>query len=79
MNKEDYYYLFGQSVVDAYNDGGLEDVIEQIRKGECFSTYHWNSIDNTPNDLLNEADGFFAFTELDKLEYDTLQKSITEL
>lgn len=77
--KQDYYYLFGEEAVTAYNDGGLDETITYIKNGGIFSTYHWNTNNNTPNDLLYEYGGFYDWVELDKLEYDTLQKSITEL
>jgi hypothetical protein len=77
--KSDSYYLFGEEVVNIYNDGGLDELIEAIKTGCTFSTIHYNTDEHTPNDLLNNYDGYFAWCELDKLEYDTLQKAITEL
>ena len=77
--KENYYFLFGEGPVNAFNEGGLEDVLLEIQRGKDFATMHYNIYDHTPSDLLDEYSGFYDWVELDKLEYDTLQKSISEL
>ena len=77
--KEDYYYLFGEDVVTPYNEGGLDDVIKAIKNGASFNTMHYNVHENSPGDLLYEYDGYYEYTELDKLEYETLLKGITEI
>jgi hypothetical protein len=76
MAKEDYYYLFGEEAVRAYNNGGLDELIVYIKNGGIFSTYHYDVLNNTPNDLLYEYNGFNDYTELDKLEYELIYKII---
>ncbi len=77
--KENYYYLFGEVVVDAYNHCNLDSVIELIKQGYEYTLFHYKVDYNTLTDLLNAYEGHSSFTELDKLEYDTLQKAIIEL
>jgi len=77
--KEDYYYLFGEDVVDAFNEGSIDDVILEIQNGKDFSTLHHNTTENSPTTLLYEYTGYSDFVEIDKLTYDQLQKAISEL
>jgi hypothetical protein len=77
--KEDYYYLFGEDVVTSYNEGGLDDVVKAIQNGAQFNMYHYSRYESTPSDLLYEYDGYWEFAEIDKLEYETLLKSINEV
>ena len=79
MKKENYYYLFGEEVVDAFNYGNIDDVIALIKEGMDYSTFRYKVDYNIPTDLLIAYDGNTSWTEIDKLTYDQLQKAISEL
>lgn len=61
------YFLFGENICSAYEDGDLKKVIK-LMKTEPWDYFVWG-INSTPMELLETYDGFEGYVEMTEEDY----------
>lgn len=61
------YFLFGEVVCRALDEEGIKKAVK-VAETEGFGLYYWDEL-STPDELLNEFEGWSAWTEITKSQY----------
>ncbi|MEX0598887.1 MAG: hypothetical protein WD512_20555 [Candidatus Paceibacterota bacterium] len=74
--EEKLYFIFGAQACRAYNEEEDEDIIDELQNGGTLYEYDPNK--ETPIDLLNAYEGWDAFAQITKGEFDDFNNKLNE-
>jgi hypothetical protein len=66
------YFLFGEQVCRTLDTEGLKEALKSANDNG-YSIYEWNE-NSSPAELLGEYDGWNAYMEITKKEYEAFAK-----